>query len=200
MSISANVTPSASASRMALLLVRSPVAKPGSVNARMSLRGRLSRSIALGGDDQRVGRVQATGHPEDDLRDSSAPAAAAPARRPGCCRPHSNPVAAVRDPTARTGTARPRGAGRCRPHGGSSRNSMRRNDVRGRSVVDAVVVERAHPQPLGAQQLEVDVGDRAPLALGEPLGLRRGSTPFSQIIVWPSQARSVVDSPSPAAA
>ena len=25
-------------------------------------------------------------------------------------------------------------------------------------------------------------------------------TPFSQIMVWPSQARSVVDSPSPAAA
>ena len=32
---------------MALFLVCSPVAKPGMVNARMSLRGRPSRSIAL---------------------------------------------------------------------------------------------------------------------------------------------------------
>ena len=46
MSISANVTPSARHSSIALPLVRSPVAKPGSVNARMSLRGRSSRSIA----------------------------------------------------------------------------------------------------------------------------------------------------------
>ena len=43
---SSNVTPSASTSAMALPLVRSPVAKPGSVKARMSLRGRPSRSIA----------------------------------------------------------------------------------------------------------------------------------------------------------
>ena len=47
MSISSKVTPSASESRVALPLVPSLVAKPGSVNARMSLRGRPSRSIAL---------------------------------------------------------------------------------------------------------------------------------------------------------
>src|SRR6185295_4171127 len=46
MSMVSNVTPSASASRIALPFVRSPVAKPGRVNARMSLRGRASRSIA----------------------------------------------------------------------------------------------------------------------------------------------------------
>ena len=46
MSISANVTPSALPSAIALPLVRSPVAKPGRVNARMSLRGLPSRSIA----------------------------------------------------------------------------------------------------------------------------------------------------------
>ena len=34
----------------------------------------------------------------------------------------------------------------------------------------AVVVEGAHPQPLGAQQFGVDVGDTAPLTLGEALG------------------------------
>ena len=47
MSISSKVTPSASASRVALALVPSLVAKPGIVNAWMSLRGRPSRSIAL---------------------------------------------------------------------------------------------------------------------------------------------------------
>ena len=46
MSIVSNVTPSAVDRRMALPLVRSPVAKPGRVNARMSLRGRPRRSIA----------------------------------------------------------------------------------------------------------------------------------------------------------
>jgi hypothetical protein len=38
-------------------------------------------------------------------------------------------------------------------------------------VVAAVVVERAHPQPFGAQEVEVDVGDRPALALGEALRL-----------------------------
>ena len=46
MSISSAVTPSASISRWALPLVSSPVAKPGSVKPRMSLRGRPARSIA----------------------------------------------------------------------------------------------------------------------------------------------------------
>ncbi len=46
MSISVNVAPRASASRYALPLVCSPVANPGSVNARMSLRGRPRRSRA----------------------------------------------------------------------------------------------------------------------------------------------------------
>ena len=35
----------------------------------------------------------------------------------------------------------------------------------------AVVVEGPHPQPLGAQQVEVDVGDRVPRAPREPLGV-----------------------------
>ena len=47
MSSSSKVTPSALQSRVALDFVWSPVAKPGIVKARMSLRGRPSRSIAL---------------------------------------------------------------------------------------------------------------------------------------------------------
>ncbi len=46
MSIVSNVTPRAFASRMALPFVRSPVAKPGRVNARMSDARPLPRSIA----------------------------------------------------------------------------------------------------------------------------------------------------------
>ena len=46
MSSSENVTPSARASAVALALVSSDVANPGIVNARMSDRGRPSRSIA----------------------------------------------------------------------------------------------------------------------------------------------------------
>jgi len=61
-------------------------------------------------------------------------------------------------------------------------------------VVAAVVVEGAHPEPLGAQQIQVDVGYRAPLPCGNR-SVSASSTPFSQIMVWPSQARSVVDSP-----
>ena len=40
-----------------------------------------------------------------------------------------------------------------------------------RGVRAPVVVERAHPHALLAQQVEVDVGDRAPVAVGEALGL-----------------------------
>ena len=47
MSTSSSVTFSAPASREALSFVAALVAKPGSVKARMSLRGRPSRSIAL---------------------------------------------------------------------------------------------------------------------------------------------------------
>ena len=46
MSIVSYVVPSAAISALALLWVDSEVAKPGMVKARMSLRGRPSRSIA----------------------------------------------------------------------------------------------------------------------------------------------------------
>ena len=38
--------------------------------------------------------------------------------------------------------------------------------VLGYPMVSAIVIEGAHPQPLGAQQLQTGVGDRAPLTLG----------------------------------
>ena len=53
------------------------------------------------------------------------------------------------------------------------RTPMRRNDSARDPMVFAVVVERAHPQPLRAQQFEVDVGDRAPLPLREALRLHQ---------------------------
>lgn len=47
MSSSSKVTPSACERSIAFVFVRSLVANPGIVNARMSLRGRPSRSIAF---------------------------------------------------------------------------------------------------------------------------------------------------------
>ena len=52
-----------------------------------------------------------------------------------------------------------RGAARGRRSGGSSRNPTVRNAIGPLGVGAPVVVEGAHPQPLGAQQVEVDVGD-----------------------------------------
>ena len=43
-------------------------------------------------------------------------------------------------------------------------------------VMATVVVECSHPQPLGTKQIQVDIGDTAAIACGEPLGLREQPT------------------------
>ena len=43
--------------------------------------------------------------------------------------------------------------------------------LRGPGVMTAIVVERPHPQSLGSQQTEVDVGHRPPRPVGEPFAL-----------------------------
>ena len=123
-------------------------------------------------------------------------AAAAPARRPGCCTPRSNPVPAVTDPPGRTGSARPRGAGRCRRPAGRA-GTRPAGTTRGRAwwrrLSSKVPIrsrsERSRSRSTSATERRAPLGKRSVSA---------SSTPFSQIIVWPSQARSVVDSPSPA--
>ena len=63
-----------------------------------------------------------------------------------------------------------------------------------------LVVEAAHLHALLAQQVEIDIGHaRIWLADGKR-SVSASVAPFSKIEAWPSQARSVVDSPAPAAA
>ena len=137
----------------------------------MSLRGRPSRSIALARHDQRVRRVEAAADADDGLRARRSRRAAARGRRPGCCRPRSSPARAARGRRARTGSGRPCAAGRCRPPAGRASNSTVAEAVGPLVVRAAVVVERALPQALLAQPVEVDVGDRAARPVGEALGL-----------------------------
>ena len=151
----------------------------------------------LGRDDQRVRRVEAAADADDDLRAGRSRAAAARARRPGCCRPRSSRARAARGRRARTGTGRPCGAARCHRSGASSSNSTVRNAAIRSSCGTPVVVEGALPQPVLADPVEVDVDDRAPRPVGEPLGSRPAGRRTRRPCVWPSQDRSVVDSPWP---
>ena len=96
MSSSSQVMPSARISRSALPLVRVPVANPGRVKPE-DVAARAALAVhRLRGDDQRVGRVEPAGDPDDELRVARSPAAAAPGPRPGCCRPRSSPAPAGR--------------------------------------------------------------------------------------------------------
>ncbi len=62
-------------------------------------------------------------------------------------------------------------------------------------MVPAIVVEGAHPEPLGAQQVQIDVGDRSPLALRESFGFGQQAAIFFVDHRLASHARSVLDSP-----
>ena len=126
----------------------------------------------LGGDDERVGGVQTAGDPDDDL---GVVQGAQPLLQSG----HLNVVGLV---------AVQLQSGRIAGHERKPLHLAPQSDVASRrveleldapeglqrsAVVAAVVVEGPHPQPLGAQQAQVDVGDRPPVARREPLGLRQ---------------------------
>ena len=170
MSISSNVTPSALASRIALVFVPSLVAKPGSVNARMSRRGRCSRSIA------RAATISAW--VESSPPDTPITTFGCPIARSRCSSPADldavGLVAVLLQPR------------RVRRHEREPRDVAAQSDVARRrvqpevdpaehvgpvGVVASVVVERPHPQALRPQQVQVDVGHRAAWALREPLRL-----------------------------
>ena len=76
---------------------------------------------------------------------------------------------------------------------------MRRKSSARDADVAAVVVERALPQPFLRQEFEIDIGDDDIAPISAKRGNSARITPFSAIVVCPSQARSVVDSPFPAA-
>ena len=137
----------------------------------MSVRGRPARSIALGGDDQRVGGVQAAGDADDHLRpaDRGQPLLqAADLDVVGL-------VAVLGEPVRVGGHEREpldaRGAAPGRRPAGRAWKPTRRKSSGAPGVGAAVVVEGAHPQPLLPQQVEVHVGDGDRVAEREALGL-----------------------------
>ncbi len=121
-----------------------------------------------GGDDHRVRGVQPAGQPEHHLRvvqraqpllqagDLDVVGLVAVMFQPGRIRRHEREPL---DLTAQPDVTRRRVEPEFHPPEG----------LRGDPMVDGVVVEGAHPQPLRTQQLEVHVGDRGALALGETL-------------------------------
>ena len=134
----------------------------------MSLRGRPSRSIALAATISACVESRPPLTPMTTFGLADRVAAAAPARRPGCCRPRSSPGRAARRRRARTGSGRPCGAARCRRSGGLELE-LDGAELVVAACAAAVVVEGALPQPLLAQPVEVDVDDRA---RGGPSGNR----------------------------
>ena len=117
---------------------------------------------------------------------------------PGCCRPRSSSPRAWPGRTGRRGSARPDGAG-CN---GSAGGSTDRATIRNASGV----TPRTRPQSPNVTRL-IRSWRRRPRSTSatarvEPAGKRSVSArrwPSSKMPPWPSQARSVVDSPGPAA-
>ena len=125
-------------------------------------------------DDQGVGGVQTAGDPDDDL---GVVQRAQPLLEAGDLDVVAL-VAVLLEPCGVVGheresldlTAQPDvPARRVEPETDAAKR------VQSRPVVAAVVVEGAHPQPLGAQQVQIDVGHRVPLPFREPL--RGGQQP-----------------------
>ena len=123
-------------------------------------------------DDQRVGRVEAAADADHHLGRRRCRTAAARARRPGCCRPRSSRARAARGRRARTGTGRPCVAARCRRRGGCELELDACGTPRSGRRRCAGCRRRC---PGGCRSwrmpVEVDVGDRHPRAVGEPVAL-----------------------------
>ena len=151
----------------------SPVANPGRVNAEDVAARPVQPVHRLGGDDQRVRRVQAAGDPDDDLGLADR---AEPLLEPGDL-DVVGLVAVQREPLDVVGHER-------EPVDLAAQADVARGRVEGEVDVAgigrcvsarAVVVERALPHPLLPDPVEVDVGDRAARAVGEALGLGRAA-------------------------
>ena len=131
----------------------------------MSLRGRPARSIAWAAT---ISACVESRPPETPMTTFGSPIAAQPLLQAGdldVVGLVAVEARAGRGRRARTGSARPRAAGRGRSSGGSSVNADAAERAGARGVGAPVVVEGPHPHALLAQQVEVDVGDRAPVAV-----------------------------------
>ena len=197
MSSSSNVTPSASDSRVAYALVVEPVANPGIVKASTSLRGRPRRSIAL---HATISAWVESRPPLTPITALGVPIACEALLEPGDL-DVVGLVAVELEPGRVVGHERE--AVDLAPQPDVARGRREREldlaEVVGGVVRTPVVVEAALPQPLLAQPVEVDVHDRAPRPVGEPLALaEQVAALVDHRLAVP--LRSVVDSPCPAAA
>ena len=151
----------------------------------------------LGGHDQRLGRIEPAGDADDHALDAGR---AQPLRQPRDL-DVVGLVAVLREP---------RRIGR---HEREALDPPLQADIAGRRVeperdateratrmAPAVVVEGAHLHALLPQQVEVDIGDRDLAGRRESARSRPAVARSRRSTAWPSQARSVVDSPAPAAA
>ena len=124
----------------------------------------------LGRHDQRVGGVQPAGDTDDDLGKVQRPQALLKAGDLDVV----TLVAVLLQPDGVVGHEREPlhlAAQADVPGGWAEPETDAPERVQAALVVPAVVVEGTHPQPLGAQEVEVDVGYRTPGALGETLRL-----------------------------
>ena len=160
--------------------------------------GSPSRSIALAAT---ISAWVESSPPETPMTMRLTPrrvAAAAPGRRPGCCTPRSSPARAAPGRPARRGSARRSARGRHPPSAG--RGGRRRAGSRSPPRCGAGCRRRC---PWRARSWRSRSRSTSATAIWSPAGKRSLSAsvaPFSKIETWPSQARSVVDSPAPAAA
>ena len=124
----------------------------------------------LRGDDQRVGRVEAAGDADDDLRVADR---AQPLLQPGDL-DVVGLVAVEVEPVDVGGDERVALDGAPEAEVAVRRVERERDAAEGARAVGvgaAVVVERPHAAPLLQQQVDVDVGDRPLVAFREALGL-----------------------------
>ena len=147
-------------------------------------------------DDQRLGRIQTAGDADHGVFDARSPSAAV-------AKPWDldvvGLVAVLAQPRGSAGTKGKRSIAR-RSGTFGRRVEAKRDGTEGcarpPSSPDAVA-ETVEPHALLADAAQIDIGGDRWVAL-EALALRQ-AVAHSKIAAWPSQARSVVDSPGPAA-
>ncbi len=170
MSISSKLTPSAVDSRVALDAGLLACGEPGE-RVGEDVAARPAEPVHRPGrDDQRVGGVQTARDADDDLRLADRPQPLLETRDldvVGLVAVEGQPLGVVGDERVAVHLAPQADIARRRVEG-----ELDGAEVRGaRGQGAPVVVEGALPQPVLAEPVEVDVGDRPARPLGEPLAL-----------------------------
>ena len=140
--------------------------------------------------------------PETPITTLSMPlaAGAAPAPTPGCCRPRRSARRAAPGRPARRESAPLRAAAPAASRSAAAARRRRGESLRARSCAAATDWPKVFCR---MRSRETRSRSTSAVIRCEPSTKRSdcaSSSPFSQISAWPSQARSVVDSPAPAEA